>query len=124
MKTALLLTALLAFPALAADPSQSQRKADTRSDYLRTESAKGDAKSGKVGGTLDLNTASAKDLAALPGIGAEKAKAIIKGRPYRSKDQLVQRKILDQATYGKVEDVLSVRPASTTAPRGREAPGG
>jgi competence protein ComEA len=123
MKTALLLTALLAFPAVAADPPQSQRKADTRSDYLRSESAKGDAKSGRVGGTLDLNSASEKDLAALPGIGEAGAKKIVKGRPYRTKGDLVRRKILDQATYGKVEDILSVRP-SATAPRGREAPGG
>ena len=113
----------MALPALAADPPKSATRADTRSDYLRTESAK-DSKSGKVGATLDLNTASEKDLASLPGIGEARAKAIVKGRPYRSKDDLVRRKILDQATFGKVEDILSVRPASTTAPRGREAPGG
>ena len=122
MKTALLLALSLALPALAADPPKAATKADTRSDYLRTESAK-DGKPGRVGATLDLNTASEKDLAALPGIGETRAKAIVKGRPYRTKDDLVRRKILDQATYGKVEDILSVRPAAT-APRGREAPGG
>ena len=122
MKAAVLLSALLAFPALAADPPKSQAKPDTRSDYLRSESAK-DPKGGRVGGTLDINGASAKDLAAVPGIGADRAKAIIKGRPYRAKDELLKRKILDQATYTKVEPILSVRLAPR-APRGREAPGG
>ena len=120
MKTALLLATVASVSLLAA----AQTKPDTRSDHLRTESAKGDQKSGRVGGTLDLNTASAKDLSAVPGIGPEKAKSIIKGRPYRTKDELLKRKILDQSTYSKVEDILSVRPRSTTVPRGREAPGG
>ena len=126
MKTALAALLLVPAIALAADPQprSATTKPDTRSDYLRSESVKGDPKSGKIGAVFDLNTASEKDLASLPGIGEAGAKKIVNARPYRTKTELVRRRILDQATYNKVEDILTVRPATTTVPRGREAPGG
>lgn len=53
---------------------------------------------------IDLNSASAAELDALPGIGKTRSEAIIKGRPYRGKDELVQKNIVPQSVYDGIKD--------------------
>jgi DNA uptake protein ComE-like DNA-binding protein len=53
---------------------------------------------------LDLNSASEGDLERLQGIGPVMAQKIIHGRPYRSKDELVRRKIIPVSAYGHIRD--------------------
>jgi len=55
---------------------------------------------------VDINTASAAQLKALPGIGDAYSDRIIKGRPYASKNQLVSRGVIPAAAYAKVQDMI------------------
>ncbi len=55
---------------------------------------------------IDINSASADDLQTLSGIGAARAKAIIGGRPYKGKDDLVKKGILPPAVYAGIKDKI------------------
>ena len=66
------------------------------------------------GGILDLNTASAEDLAQLPGIGPRRAALIVGGREslggFGSVDDLLRIPGLSEAIVNPIRDRITVRP--------------
>ena len=58
---------------------------------------------------IDLNTADKATLEKLKGVGPARADAIIKGRPYKGKDELVQKKIVPQNVYDDIKDLVVAR---------------
>ncbi|MGE0425886.1 MAG: ComEA family DNA-binding protein [Reyranellaceae bacterium] len=67
---------------------------------------------------IDINTADKAKLMTLDGIGDARSDAIIKGRPYRAKNELADKGIIPQAVYDKIKDKIVARqpPAKPAAP--------
>lgn len=65
----------------------------------------------KAEALIDINSASEKDLATLPGIGEARAKAIVKGRPYKGKNELKDKKIVPDAVYEGLKDKVIAKQA-------------
>jgi DNA uptake protein ComE-like DNA-binding protein len=65
---------------------------------------------------IDINSASAQELDKLPGIGAARADAIIKNRPYQAKDELRERRIVPANVYEQIKDRIIAHQTSATAP--------
>ncbi len=93
MLKSFLATITLAMSLLLGSAAFAQPKADKPAPAAKAE-------------PIDLNTATADQLKTLPGIGDAYAKAIIAGRPYAKKDQLVSKKIVPAATYAKIKDLV------------------
>lgn len=79
------------------------KKADTKAPAKAAEVAKPAAAAVEL---IDINTATADKLKTIKGIGDAYSGKIIAGRPYKRKDELVQKNILPQGVYDKVKDQI------------------
>ena len=114
--TALLAATILAAPTFALDDKQAKKDLATATTATAAPAAKAApadakaapaaAKDAPAAAPMDINSASAKQLATLDGIGEARSAAIVKGRPYSGKDDLVNKKILTQDVYDKIKDKI------------------
>ncbi|MFV0279672.1 MAG: ComEA family DNA-binding protein [Rhodoblastus sp.] len=84
-----------AAPAAAAKPAAAPAAA-----------AKPAAAAAAKGDLLDVNSATVEQLEALKGVGKARAAAIVKGRPYKGKDELVQKGVVPQNVYDDIKDKI------------------
>jgi competence protein ComEA len=68
------------------------------------------------GALVDINSASKEELDKLPGIGSARADAIIKNRPYRAKNELVDKKVIPSNVYEGIKDKVIARQATAGSP--------
>jgi DNA uptake protein ComE-like DNA-binding protein len=58
---------------------------------------------------IDINSATSEQLQTLTGIGPTRAEAIVKGPPYKAKDELHRKSIIPQSVYDGIKDRIIAR---------------
>jgi DNA uptake protein ComE-like DNA-binding protein len=107
--------ALLVFAALAGGPAAAQTVAPS---ITRQPAAASPAKPAAPSAStskealIDINSATKEELDALPQIGSARAEAIIKGRPYKSKDDLRKNKVIPENAYNAIKEKIVARQKS------------
>jgi DNA uptake protein ComE-like DNA-binding protein len=83
-------------PPAAAAPAPAAKSAPAATTTAATKPAE----------LIDINHATADQLSTLPGIAKARSEAIIKGRPYKGKDELVQKKVIPENVYNDIKDKI------------------
>ncbi len=97
---AVLLTAALSFTGRSAEKASSATRAE-KTNPSATESK---------GAKVDLNTASAEELQALPGVGPGIASSIIAARPFKRVDELTNVTGIGPARFAEIRKSVTVHP--------------
>ena len=105
LATALTIGLMTATPSMA-QTAQPAAKSDSKMAPMAPKASESKMAPAPKVELLDINSATADQLDALPGIGKAYSAAIIKGRPYKGKDELVQKKIIPQAVYDDIKDQI------------------
>jgi len=91
-----------------ADDARREAMDSAKADADRDHDNDHDTSGGPSGDVVNLNTASAKDIADATGLTTNLAQKIVAVRPYVSKRDLVSKKIVDEQTYWKIQKNVTV----------------
>ena len=120
----LTLAALTAIGLMAATPLLAQTPAPATGGAMQkaapapapaTKSAPpttGAAPAAKQADLIDINSATEAQLSTLPGVAKARSEAIIKGRPYKGKDELLSKKIVPENVYNDIKDKIIAKQKS------------
>jgi competence protein ComEA len=97
----LLLIAALSSVLLLAQP-QTAGNDSQRRDTTKAEQPNATPATDKI----DINSASKEELMSLKGVGDVYAEKIIENRPYRSKSDLLRKKIIPASTYSEIREQI------------------
>lgn len=59
-------------------------------------------------GKININTATNEELDTLPSIGKTTAEKIVKGRPYRSPSELLQKNVVNASSFQQIKDLIAI----------------
>lgn len=107
----------------AATAAAPAAKAATKAEKVPATAQKAPAKaepSRLPSGSVDINTADQKTLEALPGVGPKTAQEIIKGRPYKTVDDLGKVKGISKGKMDALKGMVTV--STPKAPQPSSAP--
>jgi len=122
MKTKTMANLFVAFLLICVASGSAFSQTKTTGKKSEPNSEKSAGKAPKNAELIDINSASKQQLMTLPGIGDAYSQKIIDGRPYRAKNQLVQKNIIPQATYDKISAQIIAR-QNTAAPAKKDSGG-
>ena len=102
-----LAASVMALPAMAqttAPATKAPVKAEAPKEAPKAPAKAEAAKAPVAKELLDINSATAEQLEAMPAIGKAYAAKIIAGRPYKNKSELTSKKVVPASVYSKIKN--------------------